>query len=149
MEAVARPLASDYVAWCKAHGLDMEHPEDCADAEWDAYVEALREIVRPDIEPAQDDWRAWRERPLWPPARRSPWADCPCHPCLGLPLRDEIGYPFWPKHAPNPEAEVPDEEIAAWVAEDPAGRAFVSPRVQKALVFIERFSPEKRKAVTP
>ena len=146
MDAVA-PQRIDWAAWCLARGIDMHHPEDWPDAEWDAYVEALRVIVRPDADPDQDDWRARRDRPMWPPARRSPWAQCPCHPLLGTPARDEIGYPSWPSRKPDGPEEVPDKEVAAWVAEDPAGRAFVNPQVQRALAFIERFNPAKRTAV--
>ena len=49
-------------------------------------------------------------------------------------------------------ADVPDDEVAAWVAQDPTARAFIAPAVQKALTFIERFrpkNPQPRKAVTP
>lgn len=57
------------------------------------------------------------------------------------PPRDEIGYPRWPKSLDH---EVTEEEIAAYVGEDPPGRAFLTPRLLRALVEIERANPSSR-----
>lgn len=140
--AVVAPRATDYAAWCAAHRLNPHHPEDWSDVAWETYVEELRAIIRPDLEPDPNAWPAWRDRRRWPPARRSPWTQCPCHPLLGTPRRDEIGYPHWPKPLLNGPEHVPEAEVSAWVAEDPAARAFVNPRTQKHLAFIERFRPK-------
>ena len=64
---------------------------------------------------------------------------CPCHPGIGRPLRDALGYARWPR----PAGDVSDDEVAAWVAEAPVTRTFIDHRRQHTLATIDRCDPAR------
>ena len=76
-----------------------------------------------------------------PAPARGPWELCPCHPSLGTPLRDDIGYPYWPRKRQDDDAT--DEEVAAFVAADPFTRSTLTPTLARALAVIERCRPKE------
>ncbi len=148
-----------YVAWAEARGLDVYHPET-----WPATARAA--FVAAKLAAFRLKWRAYREDGTialyyqagardWVLMRvredlrealeaapvRCPWASCPCHPALGVPIQDELGYPSWRR--PQPEDDVTEAEIAAWIGADPFGRAAHPPGVVRALAFLDRFRPHQ------
>jgi hypothetical protein len=152
-----------YASWSKSRGLNPFHPEDWSPedrrafeagklATFRAHWRWMREKGQIDVYYATggrraliDDVRSELREAMRPAPVRNPWKQCPCHPLGGTPRLDELGYPWWGRPSRGePEEQVTDAELDAWIAEAPFARASLPERTARCLAFVARFAPGQR-----
>lgn len=147
--------------WAVARGISPFHPATWSAEDRAAYrtwkIARFREYVRwhyrtqgmADILRRQNGQaflirrlREQAQEAVAPAPMTDTYAVCPCHPTLGTPERDELGYASWPQER---EPDPTPEETGAWVEAAPAARVFARPALAEAFAIIERANPARTK----